>query len=95
MSKKHLASIDAIAKRAGWLAKKDGREGASANDVKQAMKESVVPSDAALAKSLADVPAPTVRQRRGGFAARPRPLGGITAQPFTRSIAPAVELAET
>lgn len=95
VSKKHLASIDAIAKRAEWLARHDGRDNASADDVKRAMKESVIPSDAALAKSLSEAPQAAPRVRRGGFAARPRPRGGITAETFSRSSAPALELAAT
>jgi len=95
VSKKHLASIDSIAKRAEWLARHDGRDNASADDVKRAMKESVIPSDAALAKSLAEAPQAAPRARRGGFAARPRPRGGITATPISRTNAPVLELVET
>jgi len=94
-SKKHLASIEAIAKRAAWLAQRDGRGTASTDDVKRAMKESVIPSDVALAKSLAEVPKALPRARRGGFAARPRPNGGITANTFSRSNAPALNLVVT
>lgn len=94
-SKKHLASIDAIAKRATWLAQKDGRDGATTDDVKRAMKESVIPSDVALAKSLAEVPKATPRAHRGGFAARPRPAGALPTSLISRSITPAVELVET
>jgi hypothetical protein len=89
-SKKHLASIEAIAKRASWLASKAGRSEAGTDDVKRAMKESVIPSDVTLAKSLTEAPKAAPRARRGGFAARPRPLGGITANSFSRSSAPAL-----
>lgn len=95
VSKKHLSSIDAIAKRAEWFARHDGRDNASADDVKRAMKESVIPSDAALAKSLAEAPQAAPRARRGGFAAHPRPRGGITLKTFSRSSAPALELVKT
>jgi hypothetical protein len=51
VSKKHLASIEAIAKRAAWLAAQDGVQLATAAYVRRAMKESVIPSDTALAES--------------------------------------------
>ncbi len=52
MSQKHLASIEATVKRARWLAGKDGRSKATAQDVDTAINESVIPSDSALAVSL-------------------------------------------
>ena len=75
VSKKHLASIEAIAKRAAWLAKQDGEQSATAAYVRRAMKESVIPSDTALAESLA----PARNARRNTFARRPRDARGYAA----------------
>jgi hypothetical protein len=52
ISRKHLASIDEIAKRAKWIARESGRDLAGAEDVNRAIKEGVIPSDSALAVSL-------------------------------------------
>jgi hypothetical protein len=75
LSKKHLASIEAIAKRATWLANRDGKQSAAATYVRRAMKESVIPSDTALAESLA----PGRKARRNSFARAPRMRGGYSA----------------
>ena len=75
MSKKHLASIDAISKRAAWLASQDGKQSATAAYVRRAMKESVIPSDTALAESLA----PAWQRRRNSFARLPREARGYAA----------------
>jgi hypothetical protein len=75
MSKKHLASSEAIAKRAAWLASQDGKQSATAAYVRRAMKESVIPSDTALAESLA----PARQARRSTFARPPRMRGGYAA----------------
>ena len=74
-SKKHLASIEAIAKRAAWLAGRDGKQSATATYVVRAMKESVIPSDTALAESLA----PAQKGRRSPFARLPREARGSAA----------------
>lgn len=63
ISKKHLASIEAIVKRARWLASIDGRAAVTDQDVDAAINESVIPSDSALAVSL--------RQRRDTIAEVP------------------------
>jgi hypothetical protein len=52
ISKKHLASIEAIVKRARWLAAQDGRAKATVADVDAAINESVIPSDLALESAL-------------------------------------------
>jgi histone H3/H4 len=52
LSKKHLASIEAIVKRARWIADQAGRKEACSKDVQAAMKESAIPSDNALTESL-------------------------------------------
>jgi hypothetical protein len=75
VSKKHLASIEAIAKRAFWLASQDGEQSATAAYVRRAMKESVIPSDTALAESLT----PARNNRRNTFARPPRMPGGYAA----------------
>jgi hypothetical protein len=75
VSKKHLASIEAIAKRAAWLASQDGEQSATAAYVRRAMKESVIPSDTALAESLARAR----KSRRNTFARLPREARGYAA----------------
>ena len=75
VSRKHLASIEAIAKRATWLASQDGEQSATAAYVRRAMKESVIPSDTALAESLA----PARKARRNTFARLPREARGYAA----------------
>lgn len=77
LSKKHLASIKSIVDRSRWLAGMEGRKEVSADDVRRAMKESVIPSDNALAASLA---APE-KTPRGSFARLPRPHRGYAAAP--------------
>jgi hypothetical protein len=85
VSKKHLASIEAIAKRAAWLASQDGKQSATAAYVRRAMKESVMPSDTALAESLA----PARQARRNTFARPPREARGYAAA--TRPSIPMVD----
>ena len=75
VSKKHLASIEAIAKRAAWLARQDGQSAATATYVRRAMKESIIPSDTALAESLA----PARNGRRNSPARLPRRLSECPA----------------
>ena len=75
LSKKHLASIEAIAKRAAWLAGQDGKPSATAAYVHRAMKASVIPSDTALAESLA----PGRQARRNTLARLPRMARGCAA----------------
>lgn len=77
VSKKHLASIEAVATRARWLAQKQGRDAVTEADIDTALNESVIPSDSALAVSLRQAfrtrPAEVSPERRGvipeGFAA--------------------------
>lgn len=75
LSKKHLASIDAIVTRSRWQAEQDGRKTVTSKDVARAIKESVIPSDTALAESLT----PATKARRNTFARPPRMLGGHAA----------------
>ncbi|MBE0541610.1 MAG: ATP-binding protein [Verrucomicrobia bacterium] len=57
-SARYLAAIDAIAKRARYIAKRDGRTEASTEDVRVAMQESVIPADSKLVRALASVNQP-------------------------------------
>lgn len=65
VSRKHLASIDTLVKRARWIAEKRGAESVSPFDVDQAIRESAIPTDSALAASLG-------RDRRRGGAGSSR-----------------------
>lgn len=51
-SARYLAAIDTIAKRARYIAGREGRDTASTADVRKAMTESVVPSDSKIAVAL-------------------------------------------
>jgi hypothetical protein len=95
LSAENLRPIDAISKRAAYLAQKGGREIPNKADVQQAIKDNPVSLYLAQEKPTADTPAPAPRVHRGGFAARPRPRSGITTRIFSRSSAPALEEAVT
>lgn len=51
-SERYLAAIDAIAKRARFIAMRAGRTEATTADVRKAMQESVIPADAKLLRAL-------------------------------------------
>ena len=51
-SAKYLAGIDAVVRRSKYLAQKEGRVRVAGLDVKRAIKESVIPSDSALAQAM-------------------------------------------
>jgi hypothetical protein len=51
-SARYLAAIDSIAKRARYVANRAGRPEATTADVRKAMQESVIPSDALLVRTL-------------------------------------------
>ena len=51
-SERYLAAIDAIAKRARFLADRFGRPEPTADDVRKAMNESVIPADTKLQRAL-------------------------------------------
>jgi hypothetical protein len=51
-SAKYLAGIEAVVRRARYLAKRDQRDQVERSDIKSAIKESVIPSDSALAQAL-------------------------------------------
>ena len=52
-SARYLAAVDSIASRARYIAKRNGREAATTDDVRKAMQESVIPSDSKLQIALA------------------------------------------
>ena len=54
-SARYLAAVDSIAKRSKYIAQRAGRTQCNADDVHTAMKESVVPSDARLVRTLENV----------------------------------------
>lgn len=54
-SARYLAAIDSIAKRARYIASRDGRPAATADDVRKAMQESVIPADTKLHRALESV----------------------------------------
>jgi hypothetical protein len=51
-SAKYLAGIEAVVRRSKYLAHKQGRQRVTGADIKAAIKESVIPSDSALAQAL-------------------------------------------
>ena len=88
VSKKHLASIDAVVKRARWLAARDGRPEATGADIDAALRDCVIPGDAALAVAL--------RQAgRGGRAETPPAGRAEFAGDFSRGMQPASPLGRT
>lgn len=76
-SSRHLASIEAIARRAKFLAGADGRDAIEEDDVRRAMGESVLPSDRGLIEAL-EVPAAAGRSG-GRSARRARPVSVPTS----------------
>jgi hypothetical protein len=52
MSARYLAAVDSIAKRAQFIAQRNGRTQCTASDVRTAMQESVIPSDTMLIRTL-------------------------------------------
>jgi hypothetical protein len=67
-SARYLAAIDAIAKRARYIAGRDGRLTATTDDVRMAMQQSVIPADSKLVAALKSVEKPAGRQSRRGVA---------------------------
>jgi hypothetical protein len=51
-SARYLAAVDSIAKRARFLAQRNGNEICSTDDIRRAMNESVIPSDTMLVRTL-------------------------------------------
>jgi hypothetical protein len=77
---KYVAAIKTIACRAHYLAEKESRAKVTLGDLKRAIKESVIPSDSALANALA---LPLKRSRRG------------VAAPMQESFSPDEEATQT
>jgi hypothetical protein len=69
-SAKYLAGIDAVICRAKYLAQEEHRSRVNGSDVKRAIKESVIPSDSALAQAM-EAPARNKRRRAIAPAAQP------------------------
>lgn len=63
-SQKYLAGIDSLARRAHYVAGRAGRETPTLGDVAEALSGSVVPSDNALAQTLAGT---TAKGRASGL----------------------------
>lgn len=91
-SRRRLASLDAIANRARYLASQAGRNQASEEDIRRAMKESVLPTDQAIAKALEGRTAAN-RPKRGRTPALAQPArrGGVVVSRFDRLTAPDLE----
>lgn len=84
-SAKYLAGIESVVCRARYLARMQNRVEVIFNDVKNAIKESVIPSDSALAFALAK---PEKLQRRGRPAAPMQPVENFEANPGSLSPVP-------
>lgn len=69
-SAKYLAGVEAVVKRARFVARRAGRAQATTVDIRNAMRDSVVPSDSALAQALGLVK----RSRKGSGKRAAAPL---------------------
>lgn len=87
-SAKYLAGLDAVVARARYLARKQQRDKVIVADIKAAIRESVIPSDSALALALAEHPK---RTGRGALTATPPPINS----PFNQSETAGDESLET
>jgi hypothetical protein len=67
-STKYLAGIRHAVDRAGFIARKDGREKIQFSDVKRALKEAVIPSDTAFAKAICQTNNPARKRAAKVFA---------------------------
>jgi hypothetical protein len=63
-SARYLAAIDAITKRARYIAGRAGRKEATTDDVRRAMQESVIPADSKLVLALESAGKPARRGRK-------------------------------
>jgi len=73
-SAKYLAGIESVARRARYLAGKEQRERVAFKDIRLAIREGVIPSDAALAEALQDEKQPARRRGRGTLETPLQPL---------------------
>ncbi|HTD67255.1 MAG TPA: zonular occludens toxin domain-containing protein [Candidatus Limnocylindria bacterium] len=79
-SSKYLAGIEAVVRRSRFMALKENRKTISRTDIKRAISESVIPSDSALAQTLAAAD----RSRKRGSKTVAMPLHPQrTAEPAT------------
>ncbi len=62
-SARYLSAVDSIAKRAQYIALRSGRNDCSTEDVRTAMKESVIPSDTMLQRTLEIANKPSAKGR--------------------------------
>ena len=72
-STKYLAGIRHAVDRAGFIARKDGREKIQFGDVKRALKDAVIPSDAAFANAIGQTNNPARKRAAKVFATSLQP----------------------
>jgi len=72
-SSKYLAGIRHAVDRAGFIARKEGREKIQFNDVKRALKQAVIPSDTAFANAVGDANNPSRKRAAKVFATPMQP----------------------
>jgi hypothetical protein len=82
-SAKYLSAIDTAVKRARFLASKDGRTKVAFGDIKCAIQDNVIPSDAALKKALQ--PQASAKQR---MVTCPVPSASGTGRAMTPAVSP-------
>jgi AAA domain len=94
-SAKYLAGIRHVVDRAGFIARKEGREKIQFADVKCALKEAVIPSDTAFAAAVADTNNPARKRAARVVATSLQPAFAAPAIPLPverssrRSVRPA------
>jgi hypothetical protein len=76
-SARYLAAVDSIAKRAKYIAQRAGRTQCTADDVRTAMQESVIPSDTRLVRTLEN----TRKNKSGRRASLPAPQSPLLDSP--------------
>jgi hypothetical protein len=96
-SAKYLAGIRHAVDRAGFIARKDGRDKIQFSDVKQALKQAVIPSDAAFANAVGATNHPARKRAARVFAAPLQTPSRALANPLpveripSRGVRPALE----
>ena len=80
-SARYLAAVDTIARRARYIAQRDGRSICSTEDICTAMNESVIPSDTMLARTLEQAKNYSDRRSKGQSAAPAPAQTPITPAP--------------
>lgn len=98
-SARYLAAVDSIAKRAQYIAMRDGRPSCSTEDVRTAMKESVIPSDTMLARTLEQAKSSAGKRRSlmdiPPQSPMPAQIPAESVAPARRGIRPATALPES